>query len=100
MRGVRMFGDRAHARASTLAIAIMCPGTCSICTRVAPAASSSAAASNAYAAGYAAGSTYAALPGGCSYAPVNGASYYACNGMWLQPAYGANGVFYRVVAAP
>jgi len=64
------------------------------------AAASSAATSNAYAAGYAAGSTYAALPGGCSYAPVNGVTYYACNGMWLQPAYGANGVFYRVVAAP
>jgi len=64
------------------------------------AAATSAATSNAYAAGYAAGSTYAALPAGCAYAPVNGVSYYACNGMWLQPAYGANGVFYRVVAAP
>jgi hypothetical protein len=64
------------------------------------AAAASNNASNAYAAGYAAGATYAALPGGCAYAPINGAAFYNCGGMWLQPAYGANGVFYRTVAAP
>ena len=46
------------------------------------------------------GNADVSLPGGCAYAPVNGAAYYNCGGMWLQPAYGANGVFYRTVAAP
>jgi hypothetical protein len=41
------------------------------------------------------------LPTGCSYQPVGSQAYYSCsNGLWFQPAYGANGVYYRVVAAP
>ncbi len=70
-----------------------------------------AASSNAYNAGVAAGQAQAAanppgtiygvLPSGCNYQPVNGQPYYACStGAWMQPAYGANGVYYRVVPAP
>lgn len=62
-----------------------------------------AAASNAYAARpvYPIGATYASLPAGCGYNPVNGAPEYVCGGgVWLMPAYGANGVYYRIVPAP
>ncbi len=70
---------------------------------------SNAAASNAYSAGYAAGATntayamgaiYPAVPTGCVTPNVGGASYYLCGNTWFQAAYGANGVYYRVVPAP
>jgi hypothetical protein len=41
---------------------------------------------------------YAALPAGCAYRPV--LHQYDCGATWLAPAYGANGVYYRVVPAP
>ena len=73
-------------------------------------ANNQAAASNAYAAGVAAGSAgagtytmgvnYAALPSGCISPNVQGQSYYLCGNTWFRPAYGANGVFYTVVPAP
>lgn len=56
-----------------------------------------AAAGAAYAAS-ARPASYAALPGGCAYQPY--AQAYNCGAMWLAPAYGANGVYYRVVPAP
>jgi hypothetical protein len=31
---------------------------------------------------------------------VRGATYYLCGNTWFQPAYGANGVYYRVITAP
>jgi hypothetical protein len=47
------------------------------------------------------GTLYGTLPAGCNYRPINGQPYYACSsGLWFVPAYGANGVYYRVVAAP
>ncbi len=46
------------------------------------------------------GRTYGYLPSGCAYSPFNGAPYYSCGGYWVTPAYGANGVYYTVVAAP
>jgi hypothetical protein len=52
------------------------------------------------AAGYAPGDIYVALPAGCGYAPFNGNAYYNCGGTWFSPAYGANGLYYRVVPAP
>ena len=70
------------------------------------AASANAAASNAYAAGLAAGSSYAVnaiyptLPTGCVYTAVGTTNLYKCGVTWFSPAYGANGVYYRVVAAP
>jgi hypothetical protein len=81
----------------------------------AAAASTAAATSNAYAAGVAAGAApppppppptytigaiYPRLPGGCAYDPVGSAAYYNCAGYWFSPAYGANGVYYRVVPTP
>ena len=69
------------------------------------AASAQAASQNAYAAGYAAGSAgyamgaiYPTLPAGCMFRPVLGA--YECTGVWFKPAYGANGIYYRVIPAP
>ena len=75
------------------------------------AAGAATANANAYAAGaaagaaaassaYAIGASYAALPGGCAYSPYNGSPYYRCSGAWMVPAYGANGVYYRVVPGP
>jgi hypothetical protein len=73
-------------------------------------ASTSATASNAYSAGYAAGSAanptyamgaiYATLPSGCMKPPVQGGTYYLCGNTWFKPSYGANGVYYRVVPTP
>jgi hypothetical protein len=38
------------------------------------------------------------LPAGCFYRVLP--REYECGGMWLAPAYGANGVYYRVAPAP
>ena len=60
----------------------------------------------AYNAGVAAGASYAmgeivaAAPTGCATPVVGGVTYYLCGNTWLQPAYGANGIYYRVVPAP
>lgn len=77
-----------------------------------------AVASNAYNAGYVAGATtappppapvrtsfemgaiYAVLPAGCISPRVQSGTYYLCGNTWFQPAYGANGVYYRVVPSP
>ena len=66
--------------------------------------------SSAYSAGYTAGSAYPTtyvmggiyptLPGGCVSPTVDGVSYFLCGNNWFLPSYGANGVYYRVVAAP
>lgn len=70
-------------------------------------ASSANANANAYAAGAAAataayqiGATYGALPHGCAYLSYGGSPYYNCGGAWMAPAYGANGLYYRVVSPP
>jgi hypothetical protein len=46
------------------------------------------------------GAVYATLPAGCISPKVSGGTYYLCGNTWFQPAYGANGVYYRVVPAP
>mgnify|MGYP000895510662 FL=1 len=74
-------------------------------------ANTAAATSNAYASGYAAGSAntaaayrmgvnYAALPAGAVAVQKYGTTYYLLGNIWFQPAYGANGVYYRVVPTP
>ncbi len=72
-------------------------------------ANNQAANADAYSAGYSAGSAdtayamgaiYATLPGGCNPATVSGTTYYLCGPHWLKPAFGANGVYYRVVPTP
>src|SRR5580693_1822847 len=77
------------------------------------AAAASTANNQAYAAGVAAGAAsasatanppgtlYGTLPADCSYQAVTAQPYYHCaDGLWFVPAYGANGVYYRVVTAP
>ena len=49
---------------------------------------------------YTMGGIYPTLPAGCMTPSVNGVSYYLCGNNWFLPSYGANGVYYRVVAAP
>jgi hypothetical protein len=73
-------------------------------------ANSAAATSNAYNAGVAAGanggayapmgSVVAVVPAGAMQTVVRGQTYYLQGNTWYQPAYGANGVYYRVVPAP
>jgi hypothetical protein len=67
------------------------------------------ATSNAYNAGVAAGAAstaysmgeiVATVPAGCGTPTVGGMTYYLCGNTWFQPAYGANGVYYRVVPTP
>ena len=50
--------------------------------------------------GWPVGATYGYLPADCSYDYIAGQVYYSCGAAWLQPAYGANGLYYRVVPAP
>jgi hypothetical protein len=47
---------------------------------------------------YAMGAIYPVLPAGCVWQAY--AQVYECDGTWFQASYGANGVYYRVVAAP
>ena len=49
---------------------------------------------------YLTGVNYASLPAGAMTIDKNGATYYLNGNTWFQPAYGANGVFYKVVPAP
>ena len=78
-------------------------------------ANTAAASSNAYNAGYSAGATSsgaaatptytvgqiaATLPAGCITPNVQGTTYYLCGNTWFSAAYGANGVYYRVVTGP
>jgi len=48
------------------------------------------------------GQTVGTLPPGgvTSTATVQGATYYLCGATWFSPAFGANGVYYRVVPPP
>jgi hypothetical protein len=60
-----------------------------------------------YSAGVAAGEAaaapagvYTTLPPNCVYQVVGGSNYFQCGSMWLTAAYGANGLYYKVVPAP
>jgi hypothetical protein len=46
------------------------------------------------------GGVYTSLPANCQYQAVGTGNYFRCGAMWLTPAYGANGLYYTVVAAP
>ena len=66
-----------------------------------------ASSADAYANGYAAasssysiGAIYPTIPSGCATPNVRGVTYELCGNNWYQPAYGANGVYYRAVPAP
>ena len=43
---------------------------------------------------------YAVVPAGCTSPAVGGTTYFLYGSTWVQPAYGANGVYYRVVPTP
>lgn len=43
---------------------------------------------------------YAVLPPGTMTINKNGTTYYLNGNTWFKPSYGANGVFYTVVAVP
>ena len=49
---------------------------------------------------YVMGGIYPTLPSGCTQSSQGGGSLYDCNGTWFSAAFGANGVYYRVVPAP
>ena len=49
---------------------------------------------------YSIGQLVGALPAGCITPTVQGTTYYLCGNTWFSAAYGANGVYYRVVTAP
>jgi hypothetical protein len=61
-----------------------------------------------YSAGEAAGAAaatssavYTTLPANCQYKDVGGNNYFLCGGTtWMSAAYGANGLYYKVVPAP
>jgi hypothetical protein len=74
-------------------------------------ANAAAASANAYNAGattshattaatYSIGQLVGALPAGCITPSVQGTTYYLCGNTWFSAAYGANGVYYRVVPGP
>ena len=50
-------------------------------------------------ANYSIGQIVAHLPAGCITPTVQGTTYYLCGNNGFAPAYGANGIYYRVVAA-
>jgi len=67
----------------------------------AAAANANAAAANANAAAtYVMDGVYAVLPAGCVTPDVGGKAYYLCGNTWFSAAYGANGVYYKVVPTP
>lgn len=49
---------------------------------------------------YAVGVNYGALPSGAKMITTNGTNYYVSGSTWFQPAFGPNGVYYRVVPVP
>jgi len=107
-----------HPWATTAAIATTAAVTgAAVANANAANANAAATSSNAYNAGYNAGATtattavvaapvaysmgqiVAALPAGCITPTVQGTTYYLCGNNWFAPASGANGVYYKVVAA-
>jgi hypothetical protein len=49
---------------------------------------------------YVTGAIYATVPSGAVSINKNGTTYYLSGNIWFQPAYGANGVYYKVVPTP
>ena len=49
---------------------------------------------------YVTGAIYPTVPSGAISINKNGTTYYLSGNTWFQPAYGANGVYYKVVPTP
>jgi hypothetical protein len=64
------------------------------------AAANTTVTNSAAAVNYNIGETVAVLPTGCMSPEVQGKTYFLCGNTWFSPAYGANGVYYRVVSTP
>src|SRR5260370_530934 len=64
------------------------------------AANANIAAARSPAAAYTMGQMVATLPPGCITPDVNGQTYFLCGNTWFSAAYGASGVYYRVVPTP
>jgi hypothetical protein len=114
IEGKTMAGSRAVIALLPVTVFVAAVAGAVVGATVATAAESSntaAATTNAYDAGvavgsaqaagtYAMGALYPTLPSGCVEPTVKGVAYYLCGNTWFQPTYGANGVYYKVVAAP
>jgi hypothetical protein len=46
------------------------------------------------------GTQVVTLPGNCSSTVVMGVTYYNCGGVFYQPSFGSNGVYYTLVPNP
>ena len=46
------------------------------------------------------GQNYSKIPSGCLTPSVQGQTYRLCGNTWFQPAYGANGLYHKVVPTP
>lgn len=77
-----------------------CAGAAAAGAVVGVAAGAAIASANTAAAAYASGVNYAALPVGATPITRYGTTYYLVGNTWFLPAYGANGVYYRVVPTP
>jgi hypothetical protein len=64
------------------------------------AAAANANAAAAIAVNYSMGEIVATIPAGCAVPVVSGITYYLYGDTWFKPAYGANGLYYRVVTTP
>lgn len=49
---------------------------------------------------YPMGADFSTLPAGATYVDRGGVTYYQVGTSWFRPSFGANGVYYSVVAAP
>ncbi len=49
---------------------------------------------------YPLGADFSTLPAGATYVDRGGVTYYQAGNAWFRPSFGANGVYYSVVAAP
>lgn len=99
------YGTTTYAYPAPVAVPYYSGAGCYGCAAAAGAvvgatAGAAAASASAASGAYVMGTNYATLPAGCAQNSVNGTSYYLCGTTWFKPAYGANGVYYRVVPNP
>ena len=80
--------------------AVAAAGALGVATGAAIGASSEAKATAAGGAAVASAGVYTTLPANCQYEAVVGGNYYNCGGTWMAAAYGANGLYYKVVPPP
>ncbi len=87
------------AAAGAVAAGLVVGATVATANANAAVAAANANAAAAYA-NYSMGEIVPAIPAGCATPVVNGVTYYLCGNTWFSAAYGAHGVYYRVVTTP